>query len=66
MNGPQDTKMDGFGLRIETLEHDEMCVPHAIRVTDSEGRSAIYFIGEEHRPTETVADLKRKKARASG
>ena len=42
---PQDPKMDGTGLRFETMEHggeypDTM--PQAIKVTDAEGRSCIY------------------------
>jgi hypothetical protein len=42
---PQDPHMDGTGLRFETLDHggeypDTM--PQAIKLTDAEGRSAIY------------------------
>src|ERR1700694_4896831 len=42
---PQDPKMDGTGLRFETLEHggeypDTM--PQAIKLVDAEGRSCIY------------------------
>ena len=42
---PQDTHMDGTGLRFETMEHggeypDTM--PQAIKLIDAEGRSAIY------------------------
>ena len=42
---PQDTNLDGSGLRFETLEHggdypDTM--PQAIRVTDAAGRSCLY------------------------
>jgi hypothetical protein len=42
---PQDPRMDGTGLRFETMEHggeypDTM--PQAIKLTDAEGRSCIY------------------------
>jgi hypothetical protein len=42
---PQDPSMDGTGLRFETMDHggeypDTM--PQAIKLTDAEGRSAIY------------------------
>ena len=42
---PQDPRMDGTGLRFETLDHggeypDTM--PQAIKLTDAEGRSCIY------------------------
>jgi hypothetical protein len=42
---PQDPKMDGTGLRFETMEHggeypDTM--PQAIKLVDAEGRSCIY------------------------
>lgn len=43
---PQDPMLDGTGLTFETLEHggeypDTM--PQAIRLTDAEGRTCIYF-----------------------
>jgi hypothetical protein len=42
---PQDLHMNGAGLRIETMEHggeypDTM--PQAIKLTDAEGRPAVY------------------------
>ena len=42
---PQDPRMDGTGLRFETMEHggeypDTM--PQAIKLIDAEGRSCIY------------------------
>jgi hypothetical protein len=42
---PQDPKMDGTGLRFETMEHggeypDTM--PQAIKLVDAKGRSCIY------------------------
>lgn len=48
MTGPRDEKGDGSTLQIKTLEHDEHMVPQTIRVTDSEGRTAVYHIGEEY------------------
>jgi len=42
---PQDPKLDGSGLRFETMDHggeypDTM--PQAIKLIDAEGRSCIY------------------------
>jgi hypothetical protein len=42
---PQDSHLDGTGLRFETMEHggeypDTM--PQAIKLIDAEGRSCIY------------------------
>jgi hypothetical protein len=42
---PQDRTLDGKGLTFETLEHggaEPDTMPNAIRVTDQEGRKAIY------------------------
>jgi hypothetical protein len=39
---PQDPAQNGSGLTFETLEHDEMTMPQAIRVTDAEGRWCVY------------------------
>jgi hypothetical protein len=42
---PQDTQLDGSGLRFETMDHGGEyadAMPQAIRLTDSEGRSCIY------------------------
>src|SRR5690242_7055293 len=43
---PQDPGLDGTGLKFETLEHGgdyPDAMPQAIRVTDVEGRSCLYF-----------------------
>jgi hypothetical protein len=42
---PQDPRLDGSGLRFETMDHggeypDQM--PQAIRLVDAEGRACIY------------------------
>jgi hypothetical protein len=42
---PQDPKMDGTGLRFETMEHGGEypdAMPQAIKLVDAEGRSSIY------------------------
>ncbi|HYS90421.1 MAG TPA: hypothetical protein VEN78_36305 [Bradyrhizobium sp.] len=41
---PQDPYMDGTGLRFETMHCGEYpdTMPQAIKLTDAEGRSAIY------------------------
>jgi hypothetical protein len=42
---PQDTHMDGTGLRFETLDHGgeySDTMPQAIKLVDAEGRSCIY------------------------
>ena len=43
---PQDPGLDGTGLKFETVEHGgdyPDAMPQAIRVTDAEGRSCLYF-----------------------
>jgi hypothetical protein len=40
---PQDDSQTGEDWTFETLEHDEMSFPRAIRATDAEGRSCIYL-----------------------
>jgi hypothetical protein len=42
---PQDPHMDGTGLRFETMEHGGEypgTMPQAIKLTDAQGRSAVY------------------------
>jgi hypothetical protein len=42
---PQDTHLNGSGLRFETMEHGGEypdAMPQAIRMIDAEGRSCIY------------------------
>ena len=42
---PQDPRMDGTGLRFETMEHGGEypdAMPQAIKLTGAEGRSCIY------------------------
>jgi len=42
---PQDPHMDGADLRFETMEHGGEypdAMPHAIKLSDAEGRSCIY------------------------
>jgi hypothetical protein len=41
---PQDQDMKGGDLTFEPLDHDQMTMPGAIKVTDKEGRWAIYEI----------------------
>jgi hypothetical protein len=43
---PQDPRMDGTGLRFETMDHGGEypdAMPQAIKLTDAEGRSCIYL-----------------------
>lgn len=45
---PRDNaRQTGKGLTFRTLEHDEFDATHAIEVTDSEGRSAVYVLMEQ-------------------
>jgi hypothetical protein len=44
---PQDQDMEGSGLKFEPLEHDEMTMPHVIKVTDTKGRWALYEISSD-------------------
>ena len=46
-NKPQDEDMAGRGLTFEPLEHDEMTMPHVIKVTDKNGRWATYEISSD-------------------
>ena len=42
---PQDSQLDGSGLRFETMDHGGEypdAMPQAIRLIDTEGRSCIY------------------------
>lgn len=42
---PQDPHLDGRDLKFETLEHggaEPDTMPNAIRITDPQGRSAVY------------------------
>jgi hypothetical protein len=42
---PQDPRLDGSGLRFETMEHGGEypdAMPQAIKVIDAQGRSCIY------------------------
>jgi hypothetical protein len=42
---PQDSNLDGSGLRFETMDHGGEypdAMPQAIRLIDAEGRSCIY------------------------
>jgi hypothetical protein len=42
---PQDSHMDGTGVRFETMEHGgeySDTMPQAIKLIDAEGRSCIY------------------------
>jgi hypothetical protein len=41
-----DAAQTGKDLRFRTLEHNEFDAPHAIEVTDREGRSAVYVLLE--------------------
>src|SRR5690348_11256345 len=41
---PQDEDLRGTALKFEPREHDEMQMPEAIKVTDKEGRWAMYEI----------------------
>ena len=42
-NLPHDPGLDGKALTFEALEHNDQCSPLAVKVTDQEGRSAIYI-----------------------
>ena len=42
-----DARQTGKSLTLRTLEHDEFDAPHAIEVTDGEGRSAVYVLLEQ-------------------
>lgn len=42
-----DPRMQGRGLKFEALEHDEMTMPHVIKVTDPQGRWATYEISSD-------------------
>ena len=42
---PQDPRLDGSGLRFETMEHGGEypdAMPQAIKLIDAEGRSCVY------------------------
>ena len=42
---PQDPKLDGSGLRFETMDHGGEypdAMPQAIKLTDPQGRSCVY------------------------
>lgn len=44
---PQDPHLDGRDLKFETLEHggaERDTMPNAIRITDPQGRSAVYVL----------------------
>jgi hypothetical protein len=41
---PRDEGQDARGWKFETIEHDEMALPRAIRTTDAEGRSFNYLV----------------------
>jgi len=43
-----DARQTGKSLTFRTLEHDEFDAPHAIEVTDGEGRSAVYVLLEHN------------------
>jgi hypothetical protein len=53
---PQDSNMDGTGLRFETLEHHGLdCCPEAIVLPDAENRTCVYeceqdFTSTSNRP----------------
>ena len=52
-NRPQDPLFDLAGFTFESLEHggtEPDCMPIAIRVTDAEGRSAIFVALAERLP----------------
>lgn len=42
-----DAKNTHRGWKFKTLEHDQFNAPHAIEVTDSKGRSAVYVLLEQ-------------------
>jgi hypothetical protein len=45
---PQDgCRLDGSQFTYEPLEHDEMTMPHVIKVTDKDGRWAMYEISTD-------------------
>lgn len=39
-----DAAQTGKDLLLRTLDHNEFDAPHAIEVTDKEGRSAVYVL----------------------
>lgn len=41
-----DALQTGKDLTVRTLEHNQFDAPHAIEVTDKEGRSAVYVLME--------------------
>ncbi len=56
---PQDPTLDGRTLRYETLEHGGEypdCMPLAIRVTDAQGRCAVYVAIQEVCPDQRPQD----------
>jgi hypothetical protein len=63
---PQDRTLDGRDLTFETLEHggaEPDTMPNAIRITDREGRSAVYVLKGEDKMETTTAMLTESKSR---